>query len=144
MSSIVNISQASEQETNRTVIQSSIPPLMSLVTTQETGPQTTSSPESGSSINRKQYSSMAAQEIRDQFARNIQTESTLPALNVNVRLEAPINDTAGPSLRDYIDASVRIAQSNAIKAIEAKLKAIIPQGCQELIRTHHHTRTNTK
>lgn len=124
----------STQSTNRTLIQSGIPPLMSL----PTGLQTTSSPESVSFIMRPEYSSITADQVRREFERMNQHDSQfptasnqqdpiLPISNPNINLEAPINHSNGPSLREFISASVRLAQSEAMKTLEDRLAVMIPQ-----------------
>lgn len=118
----MNISNTSAQGADRTVVEAGIPPLMSIITSLPTGVHT-SSPETSTSITRPPYSSLTGQET----TRNTDINTAMPSSNNNINLEVPINSNDGPSLREFISASVRIAQSEAMKNMEDRLALMIPQ-----------------
>lgn len=98
----MNVSQSSAQGANSTVVGIGVPP----------GPQNHTSPESQTSVTRPSYSSLTAQ------------NASLPILSENVNLEAHINSNDGPTLREYISASVRISQSEAMRTMENRLELL--------------------
>ncbi|XP_058982088.1 uncharacterized protein LOC131803998 [Musca domestica] len=134
------MSTNSAPDANQTVVQNVIPPLMACNIPPPTGLQTTSSPGTITAIGSPEFSSATAQEVRNQFERDSRQQPLLE----NVNLEAPINSNDGPSLREYITASVRIAQNQALRTMEERLAVMIPQVVRNSIDSLRNSSFNTQ
>lgn len=137
---ISNMSTNSAPDANQTVVQNVIPPLMASNVPPPTGLQTTSSPGTNTAVGSPEFSSATAQEVRNQFERDSRQQPLLE----NVNLEAPINSNDGPSLREYITASVRIAQNQALRTMEERLAVMIPQVVRNSIDSLRNSSFNTQ
>ncbi|KAI8124549.1 hypothetical protein CVS40_4887 [Lucilia cuprina] len=113
-------------------------PLMSLQF--PTGPQTSSSPESGTTIQSPEYSSNAARSVVVEERANI---PRMPRLNEEVNPEMPVNGH-GLSLQDYIRASVGSAQAMIMKEVQDNLKALVPQIIRDSLRSEQNSIMETQ
>lgn len=117
-----NLSQSSAHGANTTMVGTGIRPLMSTMTPFATG-QNTSAPDASASITRPPYSSLTSHNVMN----NSLVNPPMPASNNNLNLKAPFNTNDSPSLKEFISASVRIAQSEALQTMENRLALMIPQ-----------------
>lgn len=67
-------------------------------------------------MTRQAFGSLTAQEVRREYE-----ECRLPTITNNANLKAPISTRDGPGLRNFINASIRVAQTNTLKTIQDRL-----------------------
>lgn len=111
---------------------------MSLQFPQPTGPQTTSSPETASTLRSPEYSSVTARGIVQQRSNMPRQNPQMPRLAEEVSPEMPVNGD-GLSLRDYVSASVGAAQATIMRQVQENLMALVPQIIRDSLRSEHNS-----
>lgn len=113
-------------------------PALPILPTQGDGPQTTSSPETISTLRTPEYSSLTAQEIVQQRGNMNRPNSRLPRLSEQVDQQIPPNEE-GISLREYVSASVGAAQATIMRQMQENLNVMIPQIIRESLRSERNS-----
>lgn len=98
-----------------------------------------SQPNMNNTITSPQYSSVTAQEIRQQFNANQNNIS----LNQDLRNgDETIVNNEGLTLRDYVAASVGASQAAVLGQVSEVMQQIVPRIVREVIRAERNTNFN--